>query len=196
MPEADSYRLRVTSQDTVPNVPGVRITAQLHTRRGEAIVLASGQPVDAEFAGLALVDITPFVIVSAEDSSGREQAVIVATLVGDPVHRLDHVIAQQIDTPEKFLRFLLLMLGLGTDAAMLVSGDAGGAGAWRSSGTGIFELLLNALVDRPQQLDDLARLVSRLEASGDGSRLLPPGFSELWQVVTQARHAMTEAVRA
>ncbi|RQX01600.1 phospholipase D family protein [Micromonospora arida] len=196
MPEADSYRLRVTSQDTVPNVQGVRITSQLHTRRGEAIVLASGQPVDAEFAGLALVDITPFVIVSAEDSSGRGQAVIVAALVGDPVHRLDHVIAQQIDTPEKFLRFLLLMLGLGTDAAMLVSGDAGGAGAWRSSGTGIFELLLNALVDRPQQLDDLARLVSRLEASGDGRRLLPPGFTELWQVVTQARHAMTEAVRA
>lgn len=196
MPEADSYRLRVTSQETVPNVPGVRITAQLHTRRGEASVLASGQPVDAEFAGLALVDITPFVIVSAEDNSGREQTVILATLVSDPVHRLDHVIAQQIDTPEKFLRFLLLMLGLGTDAAAMVSGDTGEAGAWRSSGTGIFELLLNALVDRPQQLDDLARLVSRLEASGDGRRLLPPGFTELWQVVTQARPAMTKAVRA
>ncbi|MEV1073912.1 phospholipase D family protein [Micromonospora parva] len=195
MPEADSYRLRVTSQDTVPEVPGVRITAQLHTRRGEATVLASGQPVDAVFTGLALVDITPFIIVSAENGSGREQAVVLATLVGDPLHRLDHVIAQQIDTPEKFLRFLLLMLGLGTDAAALVSGGAEAGGAWRTSGTGIFELLLNALVDRPQQLDDLARLVSRIEASGDGKRLLPPGFTELWQVVTQAQIAMTEAVR-
>jgi hypothetical protein len=151
--------------------------------------------VDAAFGGLALVDITPFVVIIAEDSTGREQTVVLASLIGDPAHRLDHVIAQQIDTPEKFLRFLLLMLGLGTEAAGAVGGDAGGYGAWRASGTGVFELLLNALVDRPQQLDDLARLVTRIEASGEGERLLPPGFAGLWRVITQARDTTTEAAR-
>ncbi|MEW2384032.1 phospholipase D family protein [Micromonospora sp. NPDC047707] len=194
--EADGYRIRLTSEDSLPDAPGVRITAQLHTRRGEAAVLAPGQPVDAAFSGLALVDITPFVVITAEDSTGREQTVVLATLVGDPAHRLDHVIAQQIDTPEKFLRFLLLMLGLGTEAAAAVSGDAGGHGTWRTSGTGILELLMNALVDRPEQLDDLARLVTRIEAGGDSERLLPPGFVELWGVIRQARDAMTEAVSA
>ncbi|MBQ1053443.1 phospholipase D family protein [Micromonospora sp. C32] len=194
--ESEGYSIRLTSEDAVPDAPGVRITAQLHTRRGKATTLAAGQPVDAAFTGLTLVDITPFVIVTAEDSTGREQAVVLATLVGDPEHRLDHVIAEQIDTPEKFLRFLLLMLGLGTEAAAAVSGGADGAGAWRTGGTGIFELLLNALVDRPEQLNDLARLVSRIEASGSSKRLLPPGFAELWKVITEAREATAEEVRA
>ncbi|MFI7514091.1 phospholipase D family protein [Micromonospora echinofusca] len=195
-PEADGYGIRLTSEDALPDVTGVRITAQLHTRRGEAMLLVSGQPVNAAFTELALADITPFVVVIAEDGTGREQTVVLATLIGDPAHRLDHVIAQQIDTPERFLQFLLLMLGLGTEAATAASGDAGGQGVWRAGGTGILELLLNALVDRPDQLDDLARLVARIEASDDGKHLLPPGFPELWRVITAARETMTEAVRA
>ncbi|MFG3301550.1 phospholipase D family protein [Micromonospora chersina] len=193
-PEADGYGIRLASEDALPDAPGVRITAQLHTRRGEAVVLAPGQPVDATFTGLALVDITPFVAVAAEDANGREQTVVLAALVGDPGHRLDHVIAAQIDTPEKFLQFLLLILGLGTEAAGAVGGEAGGYGTWHGGGTGILELLLNALVDRPEQLDDLARLVSRIEAAGDSGGLLPAGFAELWRVIEQARDTMTEAV--
>lgn len=191
---AGGYESRLDSQEAVPEVTGVRITAQLHTRRGEAVPLVPGQRVSAVFAGLALADITPFVLVVAEDRTGREQTVVLATLIGDPAHRLDHVLAQQIDTPEKFLRFLLLMLGLGTEATAAVSGDAGGQGIWRTGGTGILELLLNALVDRPEQLDDLARLVARIEADGDSRRLLPPGFTELWRVIDQARDAKAEAV--
>ncbi|MDZ5446069.1 phospholipase D family protein [Micromonospora sp. 4G57] len=192
-PKADGYGIRLTSEDALPDVSGVRITAQLHTRRGEAVLLVPGQPVAAAFIGLALADITPFVLVIAEDGTGREQTVVLATLIGDPANRLDHLIAQQIDTPEKFLQFLLLMLGLGTEAAAVASDHAGGQGAWRTGGTGILELLLNALVDRPEQLDDLARLVTRIEAGGDGKRLLPPGFPELWRVITAARDTMTEA---
>ncbi|GAB3171887.1 hypothetical protein FHX75_1591 [Micromonospora palomenae] len=195
-PEVDGYGIRLTSEDALPDLPGVRITAQLHTRRGEALLLVPGQPVAAAFTGLALADITPFVLVIAEDGTGREQTVVLATLIGDPAHRLDHVLAQQIDTPEKFLQFLLLMLGLGTEAAAAASGDAGGQGVWRTGETGILELLLNALVDRPDQLDDLARLVTRIEASGDSKRLLPPGFPELWRVITAARETMAKAVRA
>lgn len=191
---ADGYEIRLDSQGAVPEVTGVRITAQLHTRRGEAVPLVPGQRVYAVFAGLALADITPFVLVVAEDGTGREQTVVLATLLGDPAHRLDHVLAQQIDSPEKFLRFLLLMLGLGTETAAAVSGDVGGQGIWRAGGTGILELLLNALVDRPEQLDDLARLVARIEADGDSRRLLPPGFTELWRVIDQARDAKAEAV--
>ncbi|MEE6258004.1 phospholipase D family protein [Plantactinospora sonchi] len=194
--EADSYGIELTSQDALPDLPGVRITAQVHTRRGEAVPLVAGQPVAAVFTGLALADITPFIVITAEDTTGREQTVVLATLIGDPAHRLDHVLAQQIDTPEKFLRFLLLILGLGTEAAAAAGGDTGGSGAWRAGGTGILELLLNALVDRPDQLDDLARLVARIEARGDSKRLLPAGFSDLWRVITAARETITGTVRA
>ncbi|MEE6309532.1 phospholipase D family protein [Plantactinospora veratri] len=194
--DADSYGIRLTSQEGLPDLPGARITAQMHTRRGEAVPLVAGQPVAAVFTGLALADLTPFIVITAEDTTGREQTVVLATLIGDPAHRLDHVLAQQIDTPEKFLRFLLLILGLGTEAAAAVGGGTGGSGAWRAGGTGILELLLNTLADRPDQLDELARLVTRIEATGDSSRLLPAGFPELWRVITAARETMTEAVRA
>ncbi|AEB44260.1 phospholipase D family protein [Micromonospora maris] len=194
--DTDSYGIRLTSQEDLPDLPGVRLTAQVHTRRGEAVPLVAGQPAAAVFAGLALADLTPFIVITAEDTTGREQTVVLATLIGDPAHRLDHVLAQQIDTPEKFLRFLLLILGLGTEAAAAVGGGTGGSGAWRAGGAGILELLLNALADRPDQLDDLARLVTRIEASGDSGRLLPAGFPALWRVITAARETMTEAVRA
>ncbi|WFE60091.1 hypothetical protein [Micromonospora sp. WMMD712] len=49
-------------------------------------------------------------------------------------------------------------------------------------------------MDRPEQLDDLARLVARIEADGESRRLLPPGFTELWRVIDQARDASAEAV--
>ncbi|SBT52818.1 phospholipase D family protein [Micromonospora auratinigra] len=196
IPDADSYSIRLTSQEDLPNLPGVRITAQMHARRGEAVPLVAGQRAAAVFTGLALADITPFIVITAEDATGREQTVVLATLIGDPAHRLDHVLAQQIDTPEKFLRFLLLILGLGSDAAAAGNGEVGGSGAWRAGGTGILELLLNALVDRPDQLDDLARLVTRIDANRDSHRLLPAGFPELWRVITAARETTTEAVRA
>ncbi|QSB16830.1 phospholipase D family protein [Natronosporangium hydrolyticum] len=194
--EAQGYRIRLASEQPLPGGPGVRITAQLHTRRGEVVQLSPGEPVDAAFGGLTLVEVTPFVVVIAQEGAGREQTVVLATLIGDPGYRLDHVIAQQIDTPEKFLQFLLLMLGLGADPVAGVAGDAGGDGGWRSSETGILELLLDALVDRPAQLDDLARLVARIKASGDSERLLPPGFSDLWRLITQARDSMTEPVKS
>ena len=39
--------------------------------------------------------------------------VVLASLSGDPHGRHDELLARQIDTPEKFLRLLALMLSLG-----------------------------------------------------------------------------------
>lgn len=125
----------------LPDLPGVRLTAQLHTRRGEAVLLVPRQLVNAAFTGLALADITPFILVTTEDSTGREQTVALATMIGDPAHRIDHVIAPQIDTPETFLQTLLMILGIGTEAVAAAHGGDSGQGIWRTGGTGILELL-------------------------------------------------------
>jgi hypothetical protein len=136
-----------------------------------------------------MVDITPFVVVTADDGERREHTVVLASLVGDPAQRLDRIIAAQVDTPDKFLRFLMLLLGLGTGAIAnpTANGETGGTGKWLTGSTGVFEVILDALANRPEQLDDLARLVGRIEAAGDGERLLPPGFTELWRLIEQAR---------
>ncbi|GAA5038806.1 phospholipase D family protein [Actinopolymorpha pittospori] len=191
-------RIRLTSDVPAPAAEEVRVTAELLTRRGEAAELALGVPVDASFAELAVFDVTPFVIITAQDDhGGRATTVVHAQLVGDPADRLDQVLARQIDTPEKFLRFLALLLGLGADHSMLIpaDGDASG-GTWvTTGGLGILELLMRALVDRPKQLDDLGRLVDRLRSTDDGDALLPEGFVEVWDVVAAVRRelAMEEA---
>ncbi|GGM40146.1 hypothetical protein GCM10007977_046930 [Dactylosporangium sucinum] len=193
----DGFGIRLTSEEPLPEEDDVRLTAQLHTRPGEALRLALGQPVAVNWTGLALTDVTPFIVITAQSDQERERTVVLATLIDDPAERLDEVLAGQVKTPDDFLRFLKLMLGLGTEAMPEVNAASGnGSGVWRASTSGLFELLLSALVDRPDQLDDLERLVSRLERTDAGVRLLPPGFAEIWQLMRQARDAAGTGVRA
>jgi hypothetical protein len=194
-PDDGVLSLRLTSEAPLPaGDSSVRVTAELVTRRGEAVTLRPGSPANATFTGLAVVDVTPFVVLTARDH--RDEAlstVVCATLVGDPAGRFDEVIARQVDTPEKFLRFLALLLGLAGDTSSLFGDGQGGSGTWgMAGGQGVLELLMRALVDRPEQLDDLARLVARLQSTEQGRTVLPPGFTELWQIVDGVRRDLAE----
>jgi hypothetical protein len=53
-------------------------------------------------------------------------------------------------------------------------------------GSGVFELIVNALADRPESLHDLDKLVQRLQCTEAGIRVLPDGFDILWQSVSAA----------
>jgi hypothetical protein len=194
-PEGEQYTIKLTSSGALPSLDGVRMSAELMTRRGEASPLQPGQPIDALFTRLALVDITPFVVITAQDrNDGQERAIVLVDLVGDPVGRLDQILAQQVDTAEKFLRFLMLLLGLGDASSPSDLDIVGGRGAWITrNGAGILELLLNALADRPEQVDDLARLMERIESTDRGRDLLPQGFAELWRAVDEVRQDLAGA---
>jgi hypothetical protein len=194
----NGYEIRLASEEPLPAASAdVRITAQLHTRRGEAVECPPGQPVAARWTGVPLTDITPFIVITAETGGERERTIVLATLVDDPADRLDEILASQFKTPQDFLRFLMLLLGLGAELMPdPQAADTGGTGIWRASTTGLLELLLNALVNRPQQLDDLERLVSRLERTDAGQRLLPEGFREVWQLLMQARGSVGAGVHA
>ena len=81
---------------------------------------------------------------------------------------------------------LALLLGVGDSAFLLdaaISGDASRAGNAQFDVPGLFELLMRALVDHPDRLEDLARLVPKVAGAG----VLPPGFAEMWAVVDAAR---------
>jgi hypothetical protein len=185
----DALAIRLSSQLPLPaTAEGFRVTAELVTRPGEAVTLVAGAPVDGSFSGLAIVDVTPFVVITAHDHRGEKLSTVVcAQLVGDPAGRLDEVIARQIDTPEKFLRFLALLLGLAGDATAVL-GEGAGSGTWvTTGGPGILELLMRGLVDHPAQLDDLSRLVERLKSTEQGRKVLPDGFADLWEVIDAVR---------
>lgn len=187
-PGVSNHDLSVRTTTSLP-LSTARITVELITLRGEARDLVPGKPADATFSPVGLADITPFLVLMAEEDGLRESSVIPAHLVGDPEDRLDAVLARQVDTPEKFLRFLLLVLGLaGANPPADIDGTgAGGAGWWGTGGGAVFELLARALADNPGSLDDLARIVDRLARTEAGLAILPEGFIPLWERVLEAR---------
>jgi hypothetical protein len=192
----DNHRVRVTTNRPLPIPAGYDVTAELLTRPGEARVLAANVPADADYPSVPLPDITPFVVLRVRSPEGLQRGTVVhATLVNDPTGRLDEILARQVDTPEKFLRFLALLLGLADPNLLLLgTGQDNRVGSTRiTAGPGVFELVLRALADRPDALLDLDRLVRRLQATDAGRRVLPDGFDVLWSTVLDAHRRLEEA---
>lgn len=135
---------------------------------------------------LALHELTPFVVLDVEDGDGhRASAILVARIDQDVEARRDRIIAQHLDTPEAFARFLRLMLQLPT------SGAVGGTGGWGllrgvgSSGGGMLELLMRAVGSTGQPLDELDRILRQM-TDEERTTVLPKGFDDLWANLMEA----------
>jgi hypothetical protein len=185
------YTMHVTTSDPPRLGEKVTATVELLTRPGDTAPLQASA--DVTFLGIEMVDVTPFLVVRVTDARGESRAtVVLAALTGDPPGRHDELLARQIDTPEKFLRLLALMLSLGGDGSMAgFLGDGTGSGGWNPSQLGVFETLVRALGTAPSVLADIAPLIERLQRSEKGRQVLPEGFAELWDLVWAARGQLT-----
>ncbi|HEX5407972.1 MAG TPA: phospholipase D family protein [Pseudonocardiaceae bacterium] len=195
--DGDAYRITLTTAESLRVPAGHRLTAELLTLPGDSVQPSGGEPMVATFGPLALPDITPFLALRVTNPGGIQRGTVVrATLVGDPTGRLDAVLARQVDTPEKFMRFLLLLLGLaGPDLGITGSSadpSIGHAWAMNPNPAGLFELVVRALAERPDAIADLDRLVTRLRTTESGRGVLPEGFDTLWSTVTEARALLEE----
>ncbi len=181
---------------------GVSVTLELVSLPGSVHSQTAGVAVDAELGPVALDEVTPFIAVHATTTGPggvelRQATVVRCTLIDDPDDRLDEILARQINTPDKFLKFLLLILGITDPAAFIGEEQNGESGSWvfGARTNGIFELLARVVGDRPEALDDLDRLVPRLRATAAGASVLPPGFDELWDAIEAARPALADLRR-
>ena len=187
---------RVTSDGVLPRIPeGAEVTIAPHNRPTETHPLTPAEPIDVELPPRELADITPFLRLTGRRTVGRtmleRSAVVLAQLDGAPDDRLQEILARQIDTPEKFLRLLALLIGFaaGRGGAGSVTGD--GAAAWSAgAGQGVLELLARALSERPESIDHLEAIVEHLRRSPSGREVLPPGWDEVWLPALEARRAM------
>ncbi|KGN29778.1 hypothetical protein N802_11385 [Knoellia sinensis KCTC 19936] len=193
-----AFSLMVATDRAYSTPSDWKVTVGLLTRPGLGRMVESSTPLAEKFEGVEKADITPFLCVSLTAPSGLSAStVLVGELHNDPEDRLDVVLARQIDTPEKFLRFLYLLLSLGNLhwLAQLEAGsdsDAAKSGPLLGSGRGpgILELVLQGIATNPSALDDLDGLVRRLTATEEGRHLLPEGFEQLWSAVSDARADM------
>ncbi|MGY1709113.1 phospholipase D family protein [Geodermatophilus sp. SYSU D00758] len=189
-PDGERYLVELEGPVISSAPVGTRLAVGLVTVPELAAEAPIGQPIRATFSPLEVDDLCAFVVITAAIGDIKASAVVLAELVGAPTDRLDEIVARQVDTPEKFLRFLALLLGMGQPVWALGSGQDG-AGQETSSSSfaapGLFELLMRALVEHPDRLDDLARLVDKLRTGTSGSAVLPVGFTEIWDVVDAVR---------
>jgi hypothetical protein len=190
-PDGELYTVQVTADEPFRLGAGLTATLELLSQPGDAARL--GLAVDVVFGGVEMASITPFLVIRVTDAREESRAtVVLAALAGDPPQRLDELLARQVGTPEKFLRLLALMMSLGAGGGMaeLLGGAAGGTG-WHAGQLGIFESLVQALGSAPAVLADIAPLVERLQRSEKGRKVLPDGFTELWDLVWAARGQLT-----
>lgn len=185
------FLLEITSEKEYRLPMGWTIELELLTLPGRTRRPEPGAPVREMLAGVKTEDVTPFLVVRLRSEHLSADSVILAELVGDPPDRLDVILAKQIDSPEKFMRFVLLLLSLG-DPSMLAdltgSGGGDGSGEFAILGErGLLEMILRALAVRPEVLDDIGSLVERMRQTEVGRSQLPEGFDDLWAEVEKAR---------
>ena len=192
----------LTADSDLPHIAeGTSVTIAPYNLPAETYVLHSGEPVAIELSPRELADITPFLQITASRLDGSQlidrSTVICSRFEGEPADRYSEIFARQIDTPEKFLRLLALLMGFGSGTAIGVqSGTSGWTDSWAAdtgTGTGVLELLAQALSVNPDSIDHLAKIIEYLRGSAKGMAILPPGWDDVWLPALEARRAMQEA---
>ena len=195
---ADGWVSRVTAETALPDIPeGMRVTIAAHNRPAETFLLNSDEPIDFELSPRELADVTPFLQLTARRTVKGQvverSAVICSRLDGAPDERFQEIMARQIDTPEKFLRLLALLIGFSSGSSGDIAGTGDGPASWSSGPRqGFLELLARALSERPESIDHLESIVDHLRRPANGRAILPAGWDDVWLPALEARRTMLE----
>ena len=194
----DGWVPRVTSDTALPRFPkGTLVTIAAHNRPTETGLLRPHEPADLELPPRDLADVTPFLQLTAHRTVEGEvvarSTVICSILEGAPDVRFQEIIARQIDTTEKFLQLLALLIGFASGSSGDIAAAGDGSASWSAgAGQGFLELLARALSERPESLDHLASIIEYLRRPANGRVILPPGWDDVWLPALEARRAMLE----
>ena len=194
--EADGWVARIVADAAPPRIPeGTRVTIAPHNRPAETYPLNREDPIDVALLPRELVDITAFLRLTASrkaDGDVLERSTVVCSrLEGSPDERFREILARQIDTPEKFLQLLALLIGFAAGTGTSVSESSEGTSSWSAgAGQGVLELLARALAESPESIDHLEEIVEHLRRSPSGRTVLPPGWDSVWLPALEARRAM------
>jgi len=192
----DAWDVRISTDDALPRISeDIDLVIAPHNRDGETYPLSPGEPVDVELPPREPADITAFLRLTAtrtvEGKAVQCSAVVCSQLQGAPDERFQTILARQIDTPEKFMRLLALLIGFAAGSGLAEAAAGDGQGSWSAgAGQGVLELLARALSERPESIDHLEEIVEHLRRSLSSPAVLPPGWDDVWVPALEARRAM------
>ena len=182
---------------TVLSYTTLRDTTAAYNRPDDNHVLEPHTRADLKLSRRALADVTPFLLLTArrrvEEEELERSTVVCSLLEGAPDDRFQEILARQIDTPEKFLRFLSLLIGFASGyIGDNITAGAGAASWGVGPGQGVLELLARAISERPESIDHLASVVEYIRRGPNAEAILPPAWDDVWLPVLEARRAMVE----
>ncbi|MCY3896251.1 MAG: phospholipase D family protein [Chloroflexi bacterium] len=195
--KTEGWVARITSDAAPRRIPsGACVTIAPHNRPEESHSVSPVDPIDFKLPPRELADITAFLRLTAsrrvKGTLLERSTVVCSRLEGAPADRLRQILARQIDTPEKFLRLLALLIGFASGIGADVGASGNGSASWSGgAGQGVLELLARALAESPESIDHLDEIVEHLRRSPDGRAVLPPGWDDVWLPVLEARRAMS-----
>lgn len=200
-PERFELRLSLARPPSPELAAGVAVSCRPVTLPSLATVIETTTEEVAVFGPLSFEALTAFfafevAVVSGESEVSRSFTVNVP-LSGQPDHRQERIMRSLLDSPEKVLRLILLLLAeSGQDSPEAIRevqralAPAGGANG--SAPFPLFEALVRALERDPGRLDQIRKLLADLGDSPEGRELVPEGLDEIWQPILEAKRRMSE----
>lgn len=141
--------------------------------------------------------ITSFIAfsITLRGSTGSQQVRFVCNypLSGAPEDRNDRILRSILRNREDLLRYLLMLLSSDDEGSLdiveLAASEERNNSSERHSFSlvPLYEILLQALVRQPSQLDVVEELINSLRKTEDGLSLLPEGFLQIWEPIWAVR---------
>lgn len=194
-----TFRLRLDAQapEDLPDAARGRVWP-ISLTDDRALPLSAALGGGADFGEVSLDAVTSFFAIELSlregDITAAARFVINADLRGVPENRGDRLLSRLLESREKVLRYLLLLLaadglaadGSGPVARLIEALDH--TNGWKDAVTvPLLESLVRTLARDPDRLDHVARLFESLRSTEEGASLLPEGFEEIWKPIWETR---------
>lgn len=133
--------------------------------------------------GEALTGFLAFKLIAKEaDETVGLSFVLNLPVEGMPDDRDKRILHQLLSDQETFIRYLLLILG--PEDQPVIGLEKGSGKGYGGRGTGyllpLFEEMVRAFSREPEKIDRISNIIEDLKESENLSKVLPPGFEEIW----------------
>ena len=187
--EVGFYRMEVQSTEPMALPSPMKASLELPTVPGQSVELLDATIAKASLGPLRISDITAWLILRVSEAGMERSTTVKARLINDPADRLSAVLASQIDSTEKFLMFLSLLLQLENSSwfdQLPTDGTGSGSFGLGSFGQrGLFESMVRP-GDQPQGPRVHRRPDHEAADRRSGSCVIPRELIALWPAFASA----------
>lgn len=153
--------------------------------------LFNGQGI--KFQDLPIECLTGFVAVRLSATADSEKAglafVLNLPVSGLPANRDSHVLASILSDRDRFMRYLMMILGEGMTFRPMGQFEAANGGAWKARDSDLMPLLedmVRAYSRFPEKITRIKQMLAELDQAGVADKVVPADFRSVWSVFTQA----------